>query len=108
MATIPPNVVRLMPRAMQGFFGTGAPPSAQPLSPHEEAVAGWLRGDTGRLNTLKTLLQTRYDERAKLPVPSTPHDLAVSAGAQHELRQIIIWLDTLYSYPVYTGSEEGE
>ncbi len=109
MSTIPPEVVRFLPRPLRAYFEAMEKPAQPvPLAAHESAVAGWLRGDAVRMASLTNLLTARYDQREALPLPSTELDLAYVASAQRELRDILKWLRELHDAPVSSGSIEEQ
>lgn len=84
------------------------PVKARQWSKEEWSVAVWLRGNDAAVKSLKSLFRARHDYRASLPVPSNSHDLAVSAGAQKELVDLMKWLDELYAAPVVNPADQED
>lgn len=75
------------------------------ISPEHGKVAEWLRGNTAIRDSIANLLAARISARGILPIPSTPHELAIQAGRDRECRELSLLFSELYALPV---GREGE
>lgn len=101
------DLLAALPDRVSRWFGRQVQEEIPRLSPPEEAVASWLRGDNRKFTSLIHLLKHRHDRREELPLPSTEFETVILAASQKELADVINWLTVLYGSAL-PGNEEDE
>ena len=104
--TIPPALRSVMPRVadmVRGMF-----PSYKPsLSPDEQTLAIFLRGNRELYDALVSVIKVRTEGRAKVPLPSNPMDCMVSMARDKELRWLLSRLEAILHSPA-DPAQDGE
>ena len=111
MATIPPfrgvrERASTIAETVMGWMAEKKQPQGIVYDKLEKTAALWLRGNSLAMDTLQKLIEARHEARALLPVPGTPHELAVYEGRNREGRDIVALLTKIYHAPVEFGSED--
>lgn len=79
------------------------------ITPEEESVAVYLRGNKNLYEGLTAMISGRLEGRANLPVPSDPIICRGMLERDHELRWLQSRIDYIYhSHPPQPGESDAE
>jgi len=78
------------------------------ISPVESDLRVHLRGNEKLFDSLNSLIVSRIEGRARLPLPSDPLQCYGSMARDKELRWLLSRLDEMYHAPVNEQSDEYE
>lgn len=76
------------------------------FTPEERTVAIHLRGNEVLYKALASILESRIEGRAHLPVPSNPQECMASMVRDKELRWVLAKLDSIYRAPLIEEAED--
>ena len=104
--TIPSALHAVMPRVadmVRGMF----PSFRHSLSPDEQTLAIFLRGNRELFEALVNVIKVRTEGRAKVPLPNNPMECMVSMARDKELRWLLSRLEAIHHSPA-DSAQDGE
>jgi hypothetical protein len=106
--TVPPGL-KSVARKVSDVVREMIPRHRVTLTPEEQTVGIYLRGNKDLYESLRDLIESRIGGRANLSVPSNPIDCKAILDRDHELRWLLNRLAFIYSAPVAQPTDsDGE
>jgi len=104
--TVPPAAKKVATTLADMVRGMGLR-LRQEMSPEEQRIAVYLRGNEDLYEGFRCLIQSRFEGRAKLPLPSTPQECQISMARDKELQWLLGRLEYVYRSAL-KAAPEGE
>ncbi|KKN27292.1 hypothetical protein LCGC14_0866070 [marine sediment metagenome] len=108
MTTVPPGAMNL-PRRVVDIVRDLVPRFRNSLSPVEQRVAIYLRGNENLFEGLKALIELRIQGRANVPEPSDPIQCKSMLARDREIQSFLTRLEFIYKSPIkQPAPDDGE
>ena len=82
--------------------------TAASLTPEQEGVAQWIRGNEPVAMSIDRLLRRRIEDRADLPLSSNPDEAVLLRARDKECREILALFHALCQAPVNLDGRDEE